>query len=594
MTQTERPLLSTSTPIALKKLMGEAWESDELFQGVVTVFQKACDVNHCLLLLIEQEEIKKVYSTIEANLEKKKLINFSRDLYQHNKSHLKQNSFFSVLSKDPLMSPRLKNIARQLQIQSILLIPLQYQQERQDQLGLLCIYSCQKAPRWTEKNLALIRYLIAQNTLFISCYQQFVEEKHYQTLIKDINQKLNASHATQEILNEILQQVVKIFEVEQALILEIADLPHLCRLQSPKRKTEEIQQWRIYQAFPHLPTEKLPKSYLEKICLQNLCEVQKISCLPDPTKIGFNGSPLSYYSLLSLPITIKGNFFGILILQTTQYKRRFTETEIQILQQISEQIAIAIYQIQLQEQLAASQETSLEETHHHTSEYFSNMTHELRAPLAGILGFARMLQEQIYGSLNPKQIQYVNAIVTSSEHLMAIVNDLLDLSKIEANREELLLEKLAVEDICLASLSIVQGKAEQQRLALHLDIAENVDFCYADQQRLKQILINLLSNAIKFTEVGSVTLRVERKRESLTFSVIDTGIGIAPTELDKLFQPFQQVKNSLSRKHKGTGLGLALSQKLARLHGGEITLISLVGEGSCFTVEIPHRCEETI
>jgi signal transduction histidine kinase len=290
---------------------------------------------------------------------------------------------------------------------------------------------------------------------------------------------------------------------------------------------------------------------------------------------------------LNLPILVKGEFFGTLILQLRKDGRRFTIEESQLLEQISEQIGIAIYQISLQEQLAAKQETD-----QHTSEYFSNMTHELRAPLAGILGFARMLQEQIYGTLNPKQSQYINAVVSSGEHLMAIVNDLLDLSKIEANREELFLEKLAVEDICLAALSIVQGKAEQQQLAIHLEIAQEVDFCFADQQRLKQILINLLSNAIKFTEQGSVTLKIERKYNCITFSVIDTGIGIPAADRDKLFQPFQQVKSSLSRKHKGTGLGLALSQKLAQLHGGEITLISEVGQGSCFTLTIPYR-EET-
>jgi signal transduction histidine kinase len=225
------------------------------------------------------------------------------------------------------------------------------------------------------------------------------------------------------------------------------------------------------------------------------------------------------------------------------------------------------------------------------NEYLAHITHELRAPLAGILGFARMLQEQIYGTLTDKQYRYIGAIASSGEHLLSLVNDFQDLSKIEANFEEIFPEKLVVEDVCLASLSIVRARAEEQGLQLDLEIAPAVAFCYADQQRLKQILVNLLSNAVKFTENGSVTLKVQSRDDRLIFSVIDTGIGIPLEEQVKLFQPFQQIPNALSRKHKGTGLGLALSRKLARLHGGDITVISEKGKGSCFTLDLPGSGE---
>jgi signal transduction histidine kinase len=215
------------------------------------------------------------------------------------------------------------------------------------------------------------------------------------------------------------------------------------------------------------------------------------------------------------------------------------------------------------------------------------MTHEFRTPLTGILGFSRLLQDEIYGSLNSKQKQYVNGIATSGEHLLSLVNDFLDLSKIEANREELYLETVAVEDICLASMAIVQPRATEGGLTLRLEIAPDVDFCKVDQRRLKQILVNLLSNAIKFTEVGSVTLQAKRQQNLLKLSVIDTGIGIDEADQQQLFQPFQQIHNHLSRKHKGTGLGLVLSRKLAQLHGGDITLNSEKGKGSCFTVHVP-------
>ena len=222
-------------------------------------------------------------------------------------------------------------------------------------------------------------------------------------------------------------------------------------------------------------------------------------------------------------------------------------------------------------------------------EYFSHLNHELRSPLASILQFAKMLKEEIYGSLNPKQTEYISGILTSGNHLLELINDYLDLAKIDANREQLYREKVPVEDICEASLVMIEGKAREKDLDLVLDIASNIDFCYVDSLRLKQILINLLSNAIKFTERGSITLQVRKNSQILYFSVIDTGIGISEGDSIKLFQPFQQVNTHIHRQYKGTGLGLALSRKLAQLHGGDIKLYSEVGKGSRFTVSIPQK-----
>ncbi|VEP11866.1 Signal transduction histidine kinase [Hyella patelloides LEGE 07179] len=220
-------------------------------------------------------------------------------------------------------------------------------------------------------------------------------------------------------------------------------------------------------------------------------------------------------------------------------------------------------------------------------EYFAHLNHDLRSPLANILQFARMLKDEIYGKLNPKQTEYIAGILTSGNHLYELINDYLDIAKIEANHEELYPDKVPVEDVCDASLVMVQGKAKEKELELIIDIADDIDFCYADSLRLKQILINLLSNAVKFTEQGSVTLQVKATSKMLLFSIIDTGIGISKEDSAKLFQPFQQINTPLHRQHKGTGLGLALSRKLAQLHGGDITLTSEVGKGSCFTVSIP-------
>ncbi|MEB3228543.1 MAG: HAMP domain-containing sensor histidine kinase [Synechocystis sp.] len=231
--------------------------------------------------------------------------------------------------------------------------------------------------------------------------------------------------------------------------------------------------------------------------------------------------------------------------------------------------------------------SSIEKEAEDKSLNLSHIHHEFRTPLSGILGFAKMLREELYGELNAKQHQYVQGILNSAEHLLGLVNDFLDLSKINANCEELFWELVAVEDLCLAVISIVQPKAKERGLGLILEITPGIDFCRLDQRRWKQILLNLLSNAIKFTEEGSVTLKVERRADCLVFSVIDTGIGIKLEDQKKLFLPFKQISNAINRQQKGTGLGLVLSRKLAQLHGGDIRLTSVLGEGSCFEVILP-------
>lgn len=219
----------------------------------------------------------------------------------------------------------------------------------------------------------------------------------------------------------------------------------------------------------------------------------------------------------------------------------------------------------------------------------SHIHHEFKTPLTGILGFSKMLRDELYGTLNKKQHQYVQSILNSAEHLLSLVNNFLDLSKIDANCEELFYELVMVKELCLSVISMLQPMAKEQGLSLNLEVEDGIDVCYLDQQRWKQILINLLSNAIKFTEKGSVTLEVKCRGEELIFSVIDTGIGIKIEDQTELFQPFKQISHSLNLAEKGTGLGLALSLKLAQLHGGDIQLTSTPGQGSCFAAILPLK-----
>ena len=218
-------------------------------------------------------------------------------------------------------------------------------------------------------------------------------------------------------------------------------------------------------------------------------------------------------------------------------------------------------------------------------EHLAHLNHELRSPISSMLGFAGMLREQYYGDLNERQMRYVNAMMSVARYMLDLVNNYLDIAKIDAKKQTLERERLVVAEVCQNALLFIEEKARRKKLGLKLELDEDLDFCTADSRCLRQILINLLSNAVKFTERGSIRLQVKQDRESIYFAVIDTGAGISVENISKLFQPFPQISNH----QESTGLGLALSRKLARLHGGDIVAASSLGEGSCFTLSIPHN-----
>ncbi|MBD2559972.1 MULTISPECIES: ATP-binding protein [Nostoc] len=237
--------------------------------------------------------------------------------------------------------------------------------------------------------------------------------------------------------------------------------------------------------------------------------------------------------------------------------------------------------------LRASQEAA-EAASRAKSEFLATMSHELRTPLNAIMGLSELLQQEIVGSLNEKQNEYVSCIYSSGEHLLALINDILDLSKVEAGKEELLLSPLPVSDLCNYAMWTVRDRALEKGLELTCKIDLEEDICIADERRIKQMLLNLLTNAIKFTPAGQVSLVVKKVPQGTTFTVSDTGIGIDSSQFQFLFEPFKQLDSQLNRQYEGTGLGLALTRKLARLHGGDVTVTSTLGEGSQFTLFLPN------
>jgi len=236
-------------------------------------------------------------------------------------------------------------------------------------------------------------------------------------------------------------------------------------------------------------------------------------------------------------------------------------------------------------------------------EFLANMSHELRTPLNAILGMSEGLQEQVFGSLNERQQKAIATIERSGRHLLELINDILDLSKIESGKLELQISEVSVTSLCESSLTFVKQIAMKKNIKLNLQISQEIGSIHVDNRRIRQVLINLLSNAVKFTpEGGNVTLEVrlesdkamQKSPSQILFSVKDTGIGIAPEDMDKLFQSFVQIDSSLSRQYTGTGLGLSLVRRMVELHGGSVTVESEIGKGSCFTVKLPYQQKQQV
>jgi signal transduction histidine kinase/ActR/RegA family two-component response regulator len=224
------------------------------------------------------------------------------------------------------------------------------------------------------------------------------------------------------------------------------------------------------------------------------------------------------------------------------------------------------------------------------SEFLASMSHELRTTLNVIIGMTEVLREQTLGQLNPEQLDAIASVEESGRHLLSLINDILDLSKIEAGMLELDLQENSVRDICESSLRFVRESALKNRLTLTAVYGQTATHLFADGRRLKQILVNLLSNAVKFTPAGGrveLTVNTGADATRMIFSVQDTGIGIAPEQQSKLFRAFQQIDSALNRKYAGTGLGLALVKRLAEMQGGEVSVTSEPGAGSRFVVSLP-------
>jgi signal transduction histidine kinase len=299
---------------------------------------------------------------------------------------------------------------------------------------------------------------------------------------------------------------------------------------------------------------------------------------------------LGHRAILAVPLVSEDHIVGGLVVTRRQPAESVRE-EIDLLRTFATQSALAIQNARLYRELE-KKGRQLEAASQHKSEFMANMSHELRTPLNAIIGFSEVLLELMFGEVNEKQTEYLRDILESGRHLLSLINDILDLSKIEAGRMELELTDFHLPTALDNALILVRERAARRGITLQATVDPRLGDVRADERKIKQVVLNLLSNAIKFTpEGGRIEVRAVPIDGSVEVAVSDTGVGIAPEDQDAIFEEFRQVGVS-SAKQEGTGLGLTLCRKFVELHGGKIWVKSQVATGSTFTFTIPARLDE--
>ena len=297
---------------------------------------------------------------------------------------------------------------------------------------------------------------------------------------------------------------------------------------------------------------------------------------------------LGYRSVLAVPLLREERIMGALTVWRKE-AGSFSAEVVNLLQTFATQSALAIQNARLFREIE-EKSRQIEMANRHKSEFLANMSHELRTPLNAIIGFSEVLGERMFGELNEKQAEYTDDILSSGRHLLSLINDILDLSKVEAGRMELELTKFDLPMAIDNALTLIRERASRHGIRLHHSVDERLGELTGDERKIKQILLNLLSNAVKFTpEGGRVDVDAVSSDGVVEISVSDTGIGIAPQDQETIFEEFRQVGTDYAQKREGTGLGLTLTRKFVELHGGKIWVESELGRGSRFIFTLPVR-----
>jgi GAF domain-containing protein len=478
---------------------------------------------------------------------------------------------------DAAGSESLVTAAHEVGIRSALSIPLV--REDDDVIGLLTLQG-RRAGAFGPAVISTLETFAAQAVIALENTRLFNETKEsldQQTAIADILRVMTSSPTeTQPIFDAIAQSATKFAAAEDAAVMLVQN--------DELRTVSHHGPIALPLSVPVGPDSVSGRAVLE-VRTVHAADVTASDEFPRSKRVGLEDGQRT---VLSAPLVRGGKALGVILLRRTE-ARPFTERQVQLAQTFADQAAIAIENVRL---FKETQEKSqqLEVASRHKSEFLANMSHELRTPLNAIIGFTDVMLQEMFGPLNEKQKEYLGDVRSSGNHLLTLINDILDLSKIEAGRVDLEVAAFSLAEAIDNALTLVRERAARHGIAIASEVAPEVGMIEADQRKLKQILVNLLSNAVKFTpDGGSVGITAKCDGEHVDVAVRDTGIGIAADDRTRVFEEFQQVGKDPERSREGTGLGLALAKRYVELHGGRIWVESEVGRGSTFTFTIPVR-----
>jgi len=461
-----------------------------------------------------------------------------------------------------------------------------------DILGVIILYKVEVRP-FSDQEIALLQTFADQAVIAIENVRLFKELQARTaeltrsvgelTALGEVSQALSSTLDLEAVLDTIVSRASQLAGAAGCSIYEYDGVAEQFELRATHNPDAEF-----VEALRAAPLRK------GEGVMGRATEMREPIQIPDIAQPGAYQSSVrdillrfGYRALLSVPLLREDQVIGSL-----SFNRRapgeFPPEVVDVLKTFATQSALAIQNARLFHEIA-DKSRQLEAASQHKSEFLANMSHELRTPLNAIIGFSEVLAQGMFGEINEKQTEYLHDILESGRHLLSLINDILDLSKIEAGRMELEVSEFDLPQAIQNALTLVRERALRSGIALHHAIDERVAEIRADERKVKQVLLNLLSNAIKFTpEGGRIEVRAVPADGLVEVSVTDTGIGIAPEDLEAVFEEFRQV-GAADKKAEGTGLGLALARKFIELHGGRIWVTSQVGVGSTFTFTLPVR-----
>jgi signal transduction histidine kinase len=399
----------------------------------------------------------------------------------------------------------------------------------------------------------------------------------------DVSQTVNSTLDLETVLTSIVRHAVQISNVDAGTIYEFDE-------------TEQVFIPRINYGVSDEFIQAMRESRQrigDKTVLGQSAERKLPVQIPDLANVP--DYPISYMkktdfsALLAVPLLRKDRHIGGLVIRR-KIAGEFSESVVNLLQTFAAQSVIAIHNARLFLEIEVKGR-ELQTANKHKSEFLANMSHELRTPLNAILGYTELIIDNIYGDVPDKIKDILERVEKNGRHLLNLINDVLDLSKIEAGGLTLSLKDYSMKDVIQTVFTSVEALAAEKNLDLKIEVSEDLKTGKGDEQRIAQVILNLIGNAIKFTEQGKIVVKANVSNESFLISVSDTGPGLSETDQKDIFDEFRQVDSSSTRAKGGTGLGLSISKKIAEMHGGRIWVDSVLGKGSTFSFTLPIRVE---